>query len=104
MYLMTIEMFSEFGILRFDQKEIVWGDNLITEINAGLSKSFMGIVVLSNNFFHRQMPQLELDSMIFAMTVVRFSVYISISKNVYNNRIDNPLILFLEQLYQQTSV
>jgi hypothetical protein len=58
----------------FDQKEIVWGDNVIAEINTGLSESFMGIVVLSNNFFHRPMPQPELDSMILAMTVVRFRI------------------------------
>lgn len=58
----------------FDQKEIVWGDNVIAEINAGLSKSSMGIVVLSNNFFQRQMPQLELDSMILLMNALSFRI------------------------------
>ncbi|MFL6453584.1 MAG: hypothetical protein ACJ71L_06235 [Nitrososphaeraceae archaeon] len=35
----------------FDQRKIVWGDDIISEINNGLSSSFMGIVVLSNKFF-----------------------------------------------------
>ncbi|MFL6319675.1 MAG: hypothetical protein ACJ72Q_04320 [Nitrososphaeraceae archaeon] len=51
----------------FDQREIVWGDDIISEINNGLSTSFMGIVVLSNNFFERAMPKLELNSMILLM-------------------------------------
>ena len=56
----------------FDQKEIVWGDNVIAD--AGLSESFMGIVVLSNNFFDRTMTELELNSMILLMNALRFRI------------------------------
>jgi len=58
----------------FDQNEIVWGDNIITEINTGLAESRMGIVVLSHNFFERAMPQLELNSMILLMSALRFRI------------------------------
>jgi hypothetical protein len=58
----------------FDQKQIVWGDHIVSEINKGLSTSFMGIVVLSNNFFERAMPELELNSMIFLMNMAKFRI------------------------------
>ena len=58
----------------FDQIEIVWGDHIVSEINKGLSTSFMGIVILSRNFFDREMPQLELNSMVFLMNLVKFRI------------------------------
>lgn|GEM_PF-1518150 len=58
----------------FDQIEIVWGDHIISEINQGLSTSFMGIVILSRNFFDRAMPQLELNSMVFLMNILKFRI------------------------------
>jgi TIR domain len=58
----------------FDKIQITWGDQIVSEINTGLSTSFMGIVVLSNNFFNRAMPQLELNSMIFLMNAVKFRI------------------------------
>ena len=49
----------------FDLIDIGWGDQIVAKINSGLSTSSIGIVILSNNFFKREMPQLELNSMLF---------------------------------------
>lgn len=57
----------------FDQIEIVWGDHIVSEINKGLSTSFMGIVILSRISL-REMPQLELNSMVFLMNLVKFRI------------------------------
>ena len=56
----------------FDQIDITWGDRIVAKINSALSTSSMGIVILSNNFFEREMTQLELESMIFLMTNMEF--------------------------------
>lgn len=58
----------------FDQIDIAWGDQIVAKINSGLSTSSMGIVILSNNFFNREMPQLELNSMIFLATNMKFRI------------------------------
>lgn len=58
----------------FDKNEIVWGDNVIQEINSGLADSLMGIVILSDNFFNRAIPQLELNTMIYLMNTVHFRI------------------------------
>jgi hypothetical protein len=58
----------------FDENEIVWGDNVIQKINSGLTESLMGFVILSDNFFNRAMPQLELNTMIYLMNSVHFRI------------------------------
>jgi hypothetical protein len=40
----------------FDQIEIVWGDQIVSEINRGLSNSFMGIVILVIIFLAERCP------------------------------------------------
>jgi hypothetical protein len=54
--------------------DIIWGDQIVAQINSGLSTSFMGIVILSDNFLKREMPQLELNSMLFLMTNIKFRI------------------------------
>lgn len=58
----------------FDQIDVASGDQIVAKINSGLSTSSMGIVILSNNFFKREMPQLELNSMIFLATNMKFRI------------------------------
>lgn len=62
------------GKIWFDQNKIVWGDNVVQEINDALRNSLMGIVILSNDFFNRSMPQLELNTMIYLMNTVHFRI------------------------------
>lgn len=62
------------GMIWFDEKEIVWGDNVIQEINVGLRDTLMGIMILSDNFFQRNMPQLELSAMVSLMNAVQFRI------------------------------
>jgi TIR domain len=57
-----------------DRQEIIWGDPIVAKINSGLSSSFMGIVILSNNFFKRTMPQRELDSMLLLAASMQFRI------------------------------
>lgn len=49
-----------------DEDEIKWGDNIIGEINYGLSISRYVLVVLSESFLRKKWPQVELNS---ALTV-----------------------------------
>jgi hypothetical protein len=57
-----------------DKEEITWGDQIVAKINSGLSTSSMGIVILSNNFFKREMPQRELNSMLLLATNMKFRI------------------------------
>jgi TIR domain-containing protein len=41
---------SRYQNIWFDENEILWGDNVVQEINTGLQNSLMGIVILSDNF------------------------------------------------------
>ncbi len=51
----------------FDEVELVIGDSLTKQINAGLSKSKFGIIVLSEAFLSKQWPQMELAGLIARM-------------------------------------
>lgn len=57
-----------------DTDEITWGDQIVAKINTGLSTSYMGIVILSNNFFRREMPQLELNTMLLLFASMQFRI------------------------------
>lgn len=57
-----------------DTEKIDWGDQIIAKINCGLSASFMGIIILSKNFFEREMPQLELNSMLVLAASMQFRI------------------------------
>lgn len=48
----------------YDRQDIAWGDSIRQKIDAGLSRSYFGVVVLSPNFFDRPWPQAELDAIV----------------------------------------
>ena len=56
-----------FGLTKL-QLEI--GDSLRREINKGLSKSRFGVVILSQNFFHKGWTNYELDGLVSKEMVV----------------------------------
>lgn len=56
---------SERGInVWFDEQTLRLGDSLRRKIDQGLANSRFGIVILSPNFFAKEWPQLELDSLV----------------------------------------
>jgi hypothetical protein len=48
----------------YDRHVLRWGDSIRQNIDAGLRRSFFGVVILSPNFFERPWPQAELDAIV----------------------------------------
>ncbi len=48
----------------YDQSSLDWGDFIRQKIDAGLQRSYFGVVVLSPNFFERPWPAYELDGIV----------------------------------------
>ncbi|MBB4838877.1 hypothetical protein HNP52_001946 [Sphingomonas kyeonggiensis] len=48
----------------YDEFSLSWGDKLRRSIDRGLSGSYFGVVVLSENFFKKEWPQIELDALL----------------------------------------
>lgn len=56
------EMLQKRGLkVWYDETELKIGDNLVRKINAGISASRFGILVLSNSFFGKDWTEYELD-------------------------------------------
>lgn len=56
------EMLQKRGLkVWYDETELKIGDNLVRKINAGISASRFGILVLSNSFFNKHWTKYELD-------------------------------------------
>lgn len=47
----------------YDEFSLNWGDKLRRSIDRGLSGSYFGVVVLSESFFKKEWPQIELDAL-----------------------------------------
>lgn len=47
----------------YDESELKIGDNLVAKLNAGITASRFGILVLSNNYFGKSWTKYELDSL-----------------------------------------
>ena len=48
----------------YDEFSLSWGDKLRRSIDRGLSGAYFGVVVLSENFFRKEWPQIELDALL----------------------------------------
>lgn len=48
----------------YDEFSLSWGDKLRRKIERGLSGSYFGVVVLSEHFFRKEWPQIELDALL----------------------------------------
>lgn len=63
------EMLTGLGLkVWFDGSELKLGDSLRQSIDHGLAKSRFGVVVLSESFFSKEWPQMELDGLFASET------------------------------------
>lgn len=64
----AIELVNElekFGLnVWYDNRNLKIGDNLVRKINNGLNNSKFGLVILSENFFLKEWPKRELETML----------------------------------------
>jgi hypothetical protein len=70
----------------FDEKEIAIGDSLSRSIDAGLSRSRFGIVVLSPSFLKKDWPEYELRGLVskeLGRDKVILPIWHQINKEIY---------------------
>lgn len=72
----------------YDEFELRIGDRLRRSIDNGLKKSRFGIVVLSESFFNKEWPQVELDGL-FAREIEGEKVILPIWHNISKDKVRN---------------
>lgn len=70
----------------YDEFELRIGDRLRRSIDNGLKKSRFGIVVLSESFFNKEWPQVELDGL-FAREIEGEKVILPIWHNISKDKV-----------------
>ena len=65
----------------YDKDAILWGDSLVEQINSGLAKSKVVIVVLSDHFMKKEWPTSELEA-VLAMVVSQKTRILPILHNI----------------------
>ncbi|MBB4635837.1 toll/interleukin-1 receptor domain-containing protein [Longimicrobium terrae] len=61
---LAIELGARGFTVWYDESSLVMGDSLRRSIDAGLSQSRFGVVILSRHFFSKEWPQRELDGLV----------------------------------------
>ena len=85
----------------FDKHNISLGDSLRRKIDEGLSESRYAVVILSHNFFKKEWPQKELDSLV-AREDGKEKVILPILHNISYEQLKNYSLLLADKLMVST--